>query len=370
MSGTNQESTRNPFLDFVKGVSIFLVVFGHCIQYGSGAGFLNDGEFFYDILFQTIYAFHMPLFMLVSGFVCFGQMNRRFPGAVLKRQSVGLLLPVLCWTVLYEGFLLTVQRSSLNLTSIGGFLSSFWDSLLRSHWFLWAVFLCTVVFLALRKIRWDNIPVCFGILVLLLFFPDDLIPNYHLYVYVFPYFCMGYFAARYSLNVLNQKRRWILWIAFTMLFALLLPLFSYDSYIYTTGVSLATDFTWYQLYLDLYRWTIGIVGSVMVLLTLYGSWRFLENVLPWVNKMFLFLGRRTTGIYVISTYLNFELLIRVSESFSPNPGINLFEAFVILAFSVAFTVILERIGILRFALLGGRSGVPNVTITKKEFLSK
>lgn len=55
---------RNEKLDNLKGIAIFLVVWGHSLQY------LNNGEFdfFENSLFQVIYSFHMPLFMVISGF--------------------------------------------------------------------------------------------------------------------------------------------------------------------------------------------------------------------------------------------------------------------------------------------------------------
>lgn len=62
---------RNSFIDFVKGVLIFLVVLGHCIQYGSGKYYFTRQSYFENILFKIIYSFHMPLFSLISGFLFF-----------------------------------------------------------------------------------------------------------------------------------------------------------------------------------------------------------------------------------------------------------------------------------------------------------
>lgn len=48
--------------DYLKGIAIFLVVWCHCIQYIFGETFDNT---FYSI----IYSFHMPLFMIISGYL-------------------------------------------------------------------------------------------------------------------------------------------------------------------------------------------------------------------------------------------------------------------------------------------------------------
>ena len=51
--------------DLVKGMAIFLMLWGHCIQYCAQ----EAGGYLTDIVFKTIYTFHMPLFMLVSGYL-------------------------------------------------------------------------------------------------------------------------------------------------------------------------------------------------------------------------------------------------------------------------------------------------------------
>ena len=48
--------TRIPAFDAVKSFAIFLVVWGHSIQY------LMPHDFFHNPMFELIYAFHMPLF--------------------------------------------------------------------------------------------------------------------------------------------------------------------------------------------------------------------------------------------------------------------------------------------------------------------
>lgn len=50
----NQTDSRDSFLDFVKGISIILVLWGHCIQYLSVESF----DFFDDSAFKIIYSFH------------------------------------------------------------------------------------------------------------------------------------------------------------------------------------------------------------------------------------------------------------------------------------------------------------------------
>ena len=64
-----EERQRNVYLDLVKGIAVCLVVLGHCIQFGSGAKYLETGAFFENTIFRVIYSFHMPVFMMISGYL-------------------------------------------------------------------------------------------------------------------------------------------------------------------------------------------------------------------------------------------------------------------------------------------------------------
>lgn len=52
---------RNSEFDVLKGILIILVILGHWLEYGLG-NYLNR------VVFNYIYLFHMPLFILISGY--------------------------------------------------------------------------------------------------------------------------------------------------------------------------------------------------------------------------------------------------------------------------------------------------------------
>ena len=62
------ENSRNNFIDIIKGVAIFLMLWGHVIQYCVAK---TNIDFYENWVFKFIYSFHMPLFMLVSGYLFF-----------------------------------------------------------------------------------------------------------------------------------------------------------------------------------------------------------------------------------------------------------------------------------------------------------
>jgi len=76
------------YFDNLKGFAILLVVLGHCIQQ-------CDSEGSYQFLYNLIYAFHMPLFMAVSGF--FGYKSNVEILQVTKKKFLRLMVPYFAW---------------------------------------------------------------------------------------------------------------------------------------------------------------------------------------------------------------------------------------------------------------------------------
>ena len=67
-----EKQARIKYWDLLKGIAIFLVVWGHTIQYGgSGSIFFDNKAFIF------IYSFHMPLFLLISGYFLAKSAGRR-----------------------------------------------------------------------------------------------------------------------------------------------------------------------------------------------------------------------------------------------------------------------------------------------------
>lgn len=127
---------RNGYLDFVKGIAIILVALGHSVQCGSGEAFRGGALFYEDSLFRFIYAFHMPLFMLVSGYVFCWSLGRRSFRETARKQFRSLVVPCVCWTLLYQALLLQKAGGRFDLEWLSGLPTL----LLRGNWFLWAVF--------------------------------------------------------------------------------------------------------------------------------------------------------------------------------------------------------------------------------------
>lgn len=127
-----EKVNRQSEFDIIKAFAIFLVLWGHCIQH------LLSSDPKEDEMYRLIYSFHMPLFMMVSGYFCTHALNMPFR-AVFEKKFKQLIVP--CITM--GGAIWGVW--SLLFLVIKGVIPSpmeLLDSILINYWFLKSLFLC------------------------------------------------------------------------------------------------------------------------------------------------------------------------------------------------------------------------------------
>ena len=97
-----KKTSRIPWIDALKGLTILAVVIGHCLN-----GYLNANSFpevqtVFRLLHDGIYAYHMPLFFLISGYTFYMAYVR--DGTLDRRrffiQLGNLVLLYVVWAVL------------------------------------------------------------------------------------------------------------------------------------------------------------------------------------------------------------------------------------------------------------------------------
>ncbi|MED4473921.1 MULTISPECIES: acyltransferase family protein [Bacillaceae] len=124
---------RNAFIDNAKVLFIFLVVFGHMIQ-----PFTSDSRGV-ETLYLWIYTFHMPAFIMVSGFFAKGSSDKGYLWKLIKK----LLVPYFIFQGIYTLFYFSVGSGSWKT----GVFQPQW-----SLWFLLSL-LCWHLLLIVYK-RW------------------------------------------------------------------------------------------------------------------------------------------------------------------------------------------------------------------------
>ena len=181
--------------DNLKAILIFLVVFGHFLELVEG----------HRLLYLTIYSFHMPLFLFISGY--FARFNR-------KNVWSKMIYPYAAFQMLYtffEKYLLGTE--SLQLTFV------------KPRWILWYLFALMVYHLMLplfdtRSVRAQYMIVAGTVLVGLLAGYDKRLGYDFSAARIFtfmPFFLSGYYLSQ---NKVFSKRLPVSKTAYIILFFL------------------------------------------------------------------------------------------------------------------------------------------------------
>lgn len=288
-SNIDKDATRRSRLaDVIRGVAIFLMLWGHCIQYC-----IPDGmDFFDDAMFKFIYSFHMPLLMLVSGYVfllssCKYESNKLFirkMDTLIRSILCGSIFVCLFTTVLFE---VVFQKRITGILN-GGLLRD-----LASLWFLWSVLAATLVMCIVvrkeRKLIWNVGIIVLGVFAVALF------PNAQMNLFMYPYFVIGYYYGKYKERLIRFERAKYLSLLFL---PIMLLFFEKKHYIYISGIFGAGYSLVSYLKINSFRWIIGLTGSIfmIVIIEVVLKCRAVSVMIKSIEE----LGKRSLQIYVLS----------------------------------------------------------------------
>lgn len=218
-----------------------------------------------------------------------------------------------------------------------------------SQWFLWAVFVCSVITLFFKHRPLLAAAVC----IALLFLPDSYNAfRTHLWKFMLPYFLIGFYWHEYDgmkhLGNLLHRFRWIILALLAALWLLLLPYYLPESLVYYSGVWLLNGYP-LQWLIDIYRYGIGLIGSLLFIWTGYLFFRGSSRLV----QLFAACGRASIWIYFFSNLLNYALLV-FFEHFSPHPLLPIVQTIAITALCLITYPLLRRIPFIGKWILGGR----------------
>lgn len=130
---------RLEYIDIAKGLCILLVVMGHILQFNCTG---NSSQ----TVFNFIYSFHMPVFVMLSGYVASLSRDKIVNGnaiCFIKKKFVQLVIPFLVWGLVVMPFIVR-RENYLSLPAIAEKL------LLRPDtgaWFIISLFCIQMYFL-------------------------------------------------------------------------------------------------------------------------------------------------------------------------------------------------------------------------------
>lgn len=325
--------SRRAFINYLRGICIFLMLWGHCIQYCAN----NQFDFYEDIAFRTIYSFHMPLFMLISGYLFYYSLIKRSLSEILRHkvQSIGQPL-VLCTAFIYY---ITIGISSVCKGSISALVDGKWIHSTGGLWFLWSVLTSSIVVSVSNKLAknfWQE-----GVLLILGFAFVALLPDMTMNLYMYPFFVIGYLLGRKE-PAIPKVTKTVIAVVLSALFPALLLMFQKKHYIYITGIVSSNRSFSETIKIDLFRWTIGIVGCVFAISVILVSFILFSKTKPgkWIIHRISILGKNSLAMYTMSVaLLSYYLPIIVQyldlRCFSSTDGMKLF-----LIYDLFFTPVL------------------------------
>lgn len=100
-------NTRLQWIDYAKGIGIFLVVFGHVLRSLIESNLANSPVFHYIHVF--VYSFHMPLFFIIAGYFFLDSVKNNGSGFVLKKLK-RLIYPFIIWSLLQTTIEILLNR--------------------------------------------------------------------------------------------------------------------------------------------------------------------------------------------------------------------------------------------------------------------
>lgn len=268
---------RIVYLDLVKLFTIYLVILGHVIAMMVN-GYAVGGR-----LYAFIYSFHMPLFMLLSGYFISNRYLQKPLVEAVATRAKQLLLPAITCTAICLLYLF-FARNHINAR----------DEIIGNSWFLKVLFVYYVIFYLLKRLHINDWILFVISCVVLFLFPYGSTLQINL---LFPYFWGGYLLRKY--NVLVKTSSWAYTSFFVMMYAggyYLQRLFDIPNYIQISIETIPN-----MWYLMLLRYFVAFTGCMSVI-CLFSA---LNNKIR-ENKTFLRIagyGKYTLGVYVLQTIL-------------------------------------------------------------------
>lgn len=299
---------RNPLLDNAKFILIFLVVLGHMIES------LISTDPIIKTIYLSIYSFHMPAFIFISGMLSKSDINQK----VILKMIKSILVPFIVFTIFYELFSYITT----------GHISSYSKNL-QPYWILWFLYSLFIWKLFLPIILSFKFPITISLVIALAAGYFESI-GYFLglsrTLYFFPFFIFGYkFTLKTLIEIKSKYKSKLYLFIFSVIIILNITFFVFYSEIQHQW--LYGSYSYHQLGSE------GITAGLTRLLLFFISISTVFSILmliPDKKNKILSKGKNSLQVYVwhgffikvltgtaiISAIGNYSILISIPILFS------------------------------------------------------
>ena len=242
---------RNDKLDFIKGLLIIGVVYGHILN----AVRMDTNTSFWIV--RLIRTFDMPMFMLIGGYFLSKSILKYEPVKYALNKVTNLIAPLIIWCVLMNltRMILTGQFDIVQTVKF-----------ILSYWFIWAIFICSIVYIGLSLIKCKILRLVCVIAIGIIW---HVIPPQYTFnlSYVYVFFSIGFYLDSIW-DILPKKFIKVGNIIFIIVFIVLMCFWNTDYTIWNTSGYLLED-TAHRIAIAVYRFLIGLTG-IITAYTVYG----------------------------------------------------------------------------------------------------
>ena len=329
--GGYMKKDRILYLDILKSIAIFMVVFMHCIEYPD-----TIGHFTWDVcvLMGSITKFCIPAFVMTSGIFMLDENRKLSIKKLYTKYILRFVIAYIFWAGLYALYS-SELLFNVDITHIKKFVNNF----IMGHfhlWYLWMIIGLYMCIPILRRIASDRNTMIY--FIVLTFFASSVVPfvdavtgvdflpiiDNKLFINISVYACMfmiGYYIYKYILNSdANINRKSIIVILISVMATMFLTVFSKD---------LKTYFEDYMPLNILYGAAVFCLISKV-------------NISDRLNKIIVVISNNSFGIYlshvfVIYLYDNF-MLISMNNALE-----SIIKTVIVFIVSFGISIILKKI---------------------------
>ena len=264
-------NNRDESVDFFKGMLMLGVIWGHTIN-SLSLDYFETGVWIHR--FFRVY--DMPFFMILSGFYLKQSADKYPLKTLLLNRSSMVLLPIVLWNL---------AKGSFNM---------------MSFYFLWAVFLSSIICGIGHWIGYKTYKILEIFLYVSFFILFHIFPFPWNMFYLFPFFCVGYYMQNTKFQLSTP-----LFIVILGLLSIGMCLWraSYTPWEYGSEVwKIDTN----ALYIYGYRFLLSIVATYIMA----NVFKMLYSYIPRnITELVLKSGRETLALYILQLFV-IEVLLR------------------------------------------------------------
>lgn len=317
---------RDKSYDFIKGILIFLVVWGHTIQFADGEDCWNNP------IFVWIYSFHMPMFFVISGHFARKSLESKFFSCVASKTR-RLLVPALFWTFVAIVIAIFVRHEN-----------TYWNVFLNAvhnMWFLyclWGMFVFgNVVWHFKHKLLISFFFVVFFIVVYP-FHSVDVFKGIQ-FTRQWPEFLIGVFLLPYvNFYMTGWKKIHFIWIPLLLLYLV---------WFYLAGIQ--NDSAWmFSSENYLIRILVQMVSTIIFFNVFFVLSKYVNEQ---IKGCICYLGSLSMGIYVLHGYF-VKLYIAFIGDVPENVFVSFVLSWVFCFFCVWAVSLIRRVKFLKALVLG------------------